>query len=101
MIDAYQVRETERRFLERAAQRSRNERLIREGKLLRVDRPDRVQKFLARRGLICTTAGIESTRKIPFTADESGSYGEALERIIGTNDLMGVAFGARLKIRAV
>jgi V8-like Glu-specific endopeptidase len=95
-IDGYQIDATRRRFEERAANRERNLRLISEGRYLAVDAPDRVHKFLTRRGLSSQEAEnlIHDARASTATAAESGGQTEpnALERIIGTSDLMGVAF---------
>ncbi len=51
LISKFQLKQTEKRFAERQLQRERNLRLIKEKRYLKVDSPDRVQKFLTRRGL--------------------------------------------------
>ena len=50
LISNFQLDQTAKRFAERRPQRERNERLIKEKRYLDIDSPDRVQKFLARRG---------------------------------------------------
>lgn len=92
--DAYQLAQTKARFDATSAERTRNERLISQGRLLQVDTPDRIQKFLARRGIVRSAVGYELTGDSQPAGDElaSDGTGEVLERIIGTSDLMGVAF---------
>lgn len=95
LIDQYQIQQTIKRYEERAAQRTRNERLIKDGKLLSVDTPDRVEKFLKRRGLsVNIDGGISSERLSAVMAGEVADLPPeiALERYLGTNDLMGIAF---------
>jgi V8-like Glu-specific endopeptidase len=95
LIDDYQLRQTIGRYEQRAAQRTRNERLIKEKRYLEVDTPERVAKFLRRRGL---ATDIESrvtgtASSMAVSAEAMGlPPAEALERFLGTNDLMGVAF---------
>ncbi|MGY2050412.1 phospholipase D-like domain-containing protein [Methylobacterium sp. JK268] len=91
--DDYQLAQTRARFQASAERRARNERLIAEGRLLQVDTPDRVNKFLARRGIVPSPTGYELAA--PAAAGEqdlAAGTGEVLERIIGTSDLMGVSF---------
>lgn len=92
--DPYQIEQTRARFMANADIRRRNEQLISEGRLLQVDTPDRVNKFLARRGLVRSPLGMELAGGIQPDAAEliGGGRGEVLERIIGTSDLMGIAF---------
>ncbi len=94
LLDRYQIEQTQQRFLANAAKRARNEKLIREGKLLQVDTPERVNKFLARRGFVASTKGLELAGGLQPAAEElrGSGRGEALERIMGTSDLMGIAF---------
>ncbi|MEA2895513.1 MAG: hypothetical protein QOJ84_1128 [Bradyrhizobium sp.] len=79
-----------------AVQRSRNERLIRDGNVLQVDTPDRIGKFLARRGMVRSGAGLELTGALPADAGEFPGFGietvEVLKRIMGTSDLMAISF---------
>ena len=49
-IDTALIEATADRYRRREKQRVRNKRLIREGRLLAADSPERVEKFLARRG---------------------------------------------------
>ena len=92
--DAFQMAQTRARFDATATARERNERLIRQGRLLQVDTPDRVQKFLDRRGIVRSPSGFELTgiRQTDALELTGGASGEVLERIIGTSDLMGIAF---------
>lgn len=95
LVDSYQIKQTQKRYAERAEQRARNERLIKLKRPLEVDTPERVQKFLKLRGLNVTTDGtpiIESMSKV-MAGEVAGLTAElGLERQIGTNDLMGIAF---------
>ena len=96
-IDDYQIKATRERYAARQTQRDRNKRLISKKDYLAVDSPERVQKFLARRGfssaesmqLITGSASIATTSAVETTGQEEPN---ALERVLGTNDLMGVAF---------
>lgn len=96
-IDVRQITATTDRYNKRNAHRSRNERLIGEKRYLEADSPERVMKFLARRGYT-PRESTEILRKpeegLPAVpgplAGEPGPDG--LERILGTNDLVGVAF---------
>jgi len=95
LISKFQLDQTEKRFAERKPQRDRNLRLIKEKRYLEVDSPDRVQKFLARRGLHVDLENKPVVEKAsPVMAGETQGLAPdaVLERILGTNDLMGVAF---------
>jgi V8-like Glu-specific endopeptidase len=95
LLDKYQLQQTAKRYQERKGQRVRNERLIKEGRLLDVDSPERVNKFLTRRGLATDIeGGVTVERAAEVMAGEvAGLPAElALERYLGVNDLMGVAF---------
>ncbi len=95
LLNQYQLEETARRYSERTAQRQRNERLIKEKRYLEIDTPERVQKFLQRRGLDLDISGkpqIERTSAVMAGEVAGLSADLALERYLGTNDLMGVAF---------
>jgi hypothetical protein len=96
-IDIAQIEAATERHDKRTAHRSRNERLIKEGRYLEADSPDRVMKFLNRRGYAPNVSAEIIRRpeeKLPANrgplAAEPGPDG--LERILGTNDLIGVAF---------
>ena len=95
LLDNFQLQQTLKRYEERAGQRSRNIRLIEQGRFLDVDTPERVDKFLKRRGLALNVDGafaVERTSAV-MAGEVAGMAGEiALERYLGTNDLMGVAF---------
>ena len=95
LLSQFQLDQTEKRYAEREPQRTRNKRLIAEKRYLDVDSPDRVQKFLDRRGL-----RLDIEKKLIIDKPSAVMAGEtkglppeaAFERILGTNDLMGVAF---------
>jgi V8-like Glu-specific endopeptidase len=95
MLDRFQIQQTLKRYEEREGQRTRNEDLIKKGRLLEVDSPERVDKFLKRRGLVADIEGgltVERTSAV-MAGEVAGLAAElALERYLGTNDLMGVAF---------
>src|SRR5882757_4394674 len=97
LLDATQVNATTQRFEDRTKPRERNKRLIEQRLWLKADSPDRVRKFLERRGF----EGNEVDRLLEQqtspegpTLESSSNENEpyALERIMGTNDLLGVAF---------
>src|SRR5262245_29094460 len=95
VLDNFQLQQTLKRYEERTAQRNRNERLIGMGRLLDVDAPDRVDKFLKRRGLALDAGGGVTVERVSAVmgGEVAGMEGQlALERFLGTNDLMGVAF---------
>lgn len=95
LLDDFQLRKTLERFNERTARRARNERLITAGRYLEVDTPARVDKFLKRRGLAPDADGAFSLERpsAVMAGEVAGMTGDvALERFLGTNDLMGVAF---------
>ena len=95
LLDDFQLQQTAKRYAERSTQRVRNERLIGKGRLLDVDTPERVGKFLSRRGLAVTAnSGLTIERPSAVMAGEVAELSPqlALERFLGTNDLMGVAF---------
>jgi V8-like Glu-specific endopeptidase len=96
-IDAFQIEATLRRYQEREKYRARNLRLIAEGHYLDIDSPERVEKFLTRHGFSRndTAAFLRRPgRGAPAAAETVAGRQEpyALERVLGTNDLMGVAF---------
>lgn len=95
MIDDFQLQETARRFFERTAERHRNERLIAAKRWLEVDTPERVEKFLKRRGLHMGLGGALTVESVPtrMAGEVAGMAPDVvLERVLGNNDLMGVAF---------
>jgi hypothetical protein len=94
-IDSYQLKATLKRYQERSEVRQRNLYKIQCGDLLSVDDPVRVRKFLARRGMSDTEIErLMAGKSLDAAASESVGAKEpdALERVIGTSDLMGVAF---------
>jgi V8-like Glu-specific endopeptidase len=91
-IDTTLIEATTARYRKREKQRVRNKRLIREGRLLAADSPERVEKFLARRGFgeDAVAALVRQPRSGSMAAGRREPL--ALERVLGTSDLMGVAF---------
>ena len=91
-IDTALIEATTDRYRKREKQRVRNKRLIREGRLLAADSPERVEKFLARRGF--GEDAVAALVRQPRSGSMAASRREllALERVLGTSDLMGVAF---------
>ena len=95
LLDNFQLQQTIKRYEERSTQRGRNERLIEQKRFLDVDSADRVQKFLKRRGLATDIDGALSIERVSavMAGEVAGLAAQpALERFLGTNDLMGVAF---------
>ncbi|HVI92202.1 MAG TPA: serine protease, partial [Dongiaceae bacterium] len=95
-INTYQLAATAQRYRDRTAQRQRNIYKISQGDLFGVDAPERVRKFLARRGIADADINRMISGTMPAKLATSESIGmrepDALERVIGTSDLMGVAF---------
>lgn len=96
-IDTSQIAAATERYQKRTPNRARNERLIKEKRYLEADDPERVRKFLDRRGFtpaVAARAILRPEEDMPAgpgpLAGEPGPDG--LERILGTNDLIGVAF---------
>ena len=92
-----QIDATKERYDKRTPYRDRNMRLIKEKKYLEADTPERVEKFLKRRDLNRQEAAEMLSDQMPAPANgggpaEAGGVPNPLERILGTNDLMGVAF---------
>lgn len=99
LIDTAQIEATKARYFNEDQQRkrARNERLMAEGRYLEIDEPQRVDKFLARHGFTRTDATLllrEHRRGISEAREPvAGQYEPfALERVLGTSDLLGVAF---------
>jgi V8-like Glu-specific endopeptidase len=95
-----QVRAMDARLRARAAERDRNRYLIGRGDLLGVDQPDRVRKFLARRDVPPSEIDrlMAQTHKTDAPASKAimgAGEPDGLERVLGTSDLMGVAFLAQ------
>ena len=95
-IDRYQLKAAQDRFAARATERQRNLIKIAQGDLLGIDEPRRVQMFLTRRGFSPAEARAlaDSGRPVAAAIETAAGTPEpfALERVIGTSDLMGVAF---------
>jgi V8-like Glu-specific endopeptidase len=96
-IDTTQIEATTDRYQKRTPNRARNERLIKERRYLEADTPERVMKFLNRRGYAPNVSAAilrNPEEKLPVTPGPlAGQPGpDGLERILGNNDLIGVAF---------
>ncbi len=97
MIDTRQVNAAADRYKNRKRQRERNERLIKERRYLEIDKPEHVEKFLSMHQFSPSDAHqflSEPVRGIPVAQEPVAGHREpfALERVLGTNDLMRVAF---------
>ena len=90
MIDTAQVEATIARYRQRERERTRNRRLIQQGLPLAADSPERVQKFLIRRGF--GKDEVAAILRQPRRSSRAARPPVALERVLGTNDLIGVAF---------
>ncbi|HYV91152.1 MAG TPA: phospholipase D-like domain-containing protein [Chitinophagales bacterium] len=95
-IQDFQIQATLKRWKERSNARERNLRLIAQKKYFDIDTPKRVAKFLARRGFTKRdiNATMKTPRGFPTLPEPLEVTGElmTLERVLGTNDLVGVAF---------
>lgn len=97
LIPQQVIKQTSKRYEARTRERQRNERLIKMGRLLAADTPERVEKFLTRRGIgplqgreVMARAASGLTAVDASLTD--GRSPAALERMMGTNDLVGIAF---------
>jgi endonuclease G, mitochondrial len=98
MIDLEQlIKKTERRFAERQSFREASREKLKAGKILEVDTPDRIQKRFGRlhinegaaRAIMASGLSLGNI-STPGTAPAADPM--VLERIMGTNDLMGIFF---------
>jgi V8-like Glu-specific endopeptidase len=89
-----QVDKAKQRLAQRWNQQQRNEKLIKEKKFLSIDTPDRVEKFLCRRGY--SENEVHSLQRNNITARNKNAAGapgsKMLEIIMGDNNLMAVSF---------
>jgi V8-like Glu-specific endopeptidase len=92
MIDTAQVEATIARYKQREKERARNKRLIQEGRPLAADSPERVEKFLTRRGFGKDEVAAVMRQHHRRSRAAGPREPIALERMLGTNDLIGVAF---------
>jgi endonuclease I/V8-like Glu-specific endopeptidase len=103
MFDPEQVASTERRYAARTAERTATEAKIARGEILAADDPERVRLRLERKGVPPEVVDAalhpeEVERRAIATPAAGGPAINALERIIGTSDLIGAGFltaGAR------
>ncbi len=93
-IDDFQIQATLKRFEVRRAWRERNKQLIARGCYFQIDSPQRVEKFLLRRGYSSQQAEklITSSQPSSLAVASIGQPASAIERVLGTSDLMSVAF---------
>ena len=80
------LQETEGRYAERTAARENHKQRIREGSLLQVDTPERVEKRLRRLAQQAPAAPVASAGAEEVTGDLG------LERVLGKNDLMSITY---------
>lgn len=96
MINTFQVEKTLARWKTRTKQRNRNIDLIKKEKYFDADSPERVNKFFKRRGFTNNdkAKAVSAIKGIPLLVESSKRPGEflTLERIMGTNDLVGISF---------
>lgn len=95
--DLWQTEEASKRFDASRPNRTRNERLIRERRFLEADTPQRIAQFLERRGVSAAQATRLVARAGQGVPETTGNAIEwtnelGLERVLGTSDLMGIAF---------
>lgn len=89
MITAELIQQTEARFAQRQGIRQEHEAKIRAGAILEADTPERVRQRLRH----LTRASIETEGVgLPAPGQVTGPAVSALERILGKNDLMSVAY---------
>jgi endonuclease G len=93
------LKQTEQRFVHRAAERAQKDKLIREGKILDANPPDLVERRLARLQADSRMVRAMIGEGLKFAPTGPGvsalGYPRALERVLGTNDLMGIGFFER------
>lgn len=93
ILDASQIKATRDRYEARTKQRERNLALIRKGALLAIDDPDRITRFLRHHGFDEVEITHFLKESEPSSPGDNSYRAElALERAMGTNDLMGVNF---------
>lgn len=93
------LKQTEQRFAHRAAEREQKDKLIREGKILDANPPDLVERRMARLQADSRMVRAMIGEGLKFAPTGPGvsalGYPRALERVLGTNDLMGIGFFER------
>lgn len=93
------VEETEKRFVARQRERMQNTQLINEGKIFEANSPELVERRISRLKAdprLVRTMMDEGLKFIPTGPSVSAlGYPRALERVLGTNDLMGIGFFER------
>ena len=93
------LKQTEQRFARRTAEREQKDKLIREGKILDANPPELVERRMARLQADSRMVRAMIGEGLKFAPTGPGvsalGYPRALERVLGTNDLMGIGFFER------
>lgn len=94
-LSKFQTHNTFKRWCEREHIRNRNLELIKEHRFFDIDSPQRIHKFLSRRGLAAALPEEMTSRKETGTLVEPAVTTKQylnLERILGANDLVNIYF---------
>lgn len=93
-LSTFQTKNTFKRWVDRQDIRSHNLDLIQQQRFFDIDSPQRIQKFLSRRGLPDTSTTLFGEHKKQHTElpDSGLKQFLNLERILGTNDLVNIYF---------
>ena len=90
------LKQTERRFADRTQNREEKGKLIQEGKILEANPPELVERRMSRLKADSRMARAMIGEGLKFAPTGPGvsalGYPRALERVLGTNDLMGIGF---------
>jgi len=87
-IDRFQIEAARQRYLARRAQRQRNLQLMKRGRYLQIDSPDRVQKFLLRRGFSPDQAAKMISSPEPLSVASEAYGATEPSRLSSTKDLL-------------
>lgn len=91
------LKQTEQRYFNRNRERNEKTKLIREGKIFEANPPELVENRLSRLNADSSTARAIISEGLKFTPTKPSvppprNFPIALERILGTNDFMGIGF---------
>lgn len=94
------LEQTERRFVERSAERAEKIKLIKEKKIIEANPPDLVRKRIIRLNADARTVNAISGEGLRFATPAgpgiaASGFPRALERVLQTNDLMSIGFFER------
>lgn len=93
------LKQTEQRFAHRGRERAKTGKLIQEGRILDANPPDLVERRMARLQADSRMVRAMIGEGLKFAPTGPGvsalGYPRALERVLGTNDLMGIGFFER------